>query len=76
MKSNARKNPSLLNHKTCEQELNPNFKYVQNRVTGPKIKETKVEIRNAGQKELYKLLEPGPNTYNQDDRILHPSLRN
>jgi hypothetical protein len=49
---------------------------VENKVTGPRITETKVEVRNAGMKEMYKLLEPGPNTYSQDDRILHPSLRN
>lgn len=30
----------------------------------------------AEEKEFYKQLEPGPNTYEQDDRILHPSLRN
>lgn len=57
-----KKYPELLKHRTY-QETNPSYKLIEKSVVGPKMKEVKVEIRNEGKKEFYRLMEPGPQSY-------------
>ena len=70
-----RKHPHLLRHGK-HLDINPNYKLVEEKVTGPKIVPKQTISRTAAQNHIDAAFAPGPTTYQQDDRILHKKLPN
>jgi hypothetical protein len=68
-----KKYPELLKHRKMV-ELNPNFKFIQERITGPKIVNQNHYSLKHEDNLIDEMKAPGPGHYNADDRILHEKL--